>query len=111
MCLADFSVVQNLAGEIFSEEKPSDAATWGKIEGSSPQNESVPISDNNANVEKEVSSSPEPALTDTSSQNPSESSIKNAAEVSGNDVSSCKPTSDEKDEALSSVSTTKVSER
>jgi epidermal growth factor receptor substrate 15 len=104
-------VVQNLTDDNNSEEKPSAAATWGKEEESSPKDDSVPVSDNTATVEKEVSSSPEPAPTDTSSQNPGETSIKDGTEVSGNDVSSSKPTSDAKGGVPSSVSTTKASER
>ncbi|KAG0605340.1 hypothetical protein M758_9G050500 [Ceratodon purpureus] len=107
----DFSVVQNLTDENTSEEKPSDAAAWGKEEESLPKDEPVPIADDNATAEKEVSSSPEPAITDTSSQNPSETSLKSGTEVSGNDVSSSKPSSDGKGGVSSSVSTTKASER
>lgn len=111
VCMADFSVILNLTDELAPEEKPTAAATWGKEEESPLKNESVPESDNNAHAEKEISSSSDPAHTDTSSQNPSDASTKNGPEFSGNDVSSSEPTSDGKGEGPSSVSTTKVSER
>ena len=100
-------MISNLTDEhTIEEEEPPAPATWGKEEESSPKNESVPISDINGDVEKDVSPSPEPALTDTS-----EISIKGGTEVPVNDVSSSKSTSDRKSEVPPPVSTTKASER
>lgn len=102
-------MVQDATDEVTFTEKPSAAASWSKEEKSSLENESVPASDRDMNVEKEVACTPEPAFTDVTSQNPSEGSIRNETEVSANDSSS-KPSGTESG-AISSVSTTKASER
>lgn len=114
MSLADFSVVQDLTDEITSTEKPSAAASWGKEEDRSLENETpavnvakeVPALNGDSHVEKEAPSTPEPAL-DVTPENLSEAPRRTGA----SDVSSSKPSSDVKSGVSSSVPTTKASER
>jgi len=108
--LADFSVVQDATDETTFTEKASDAASWGKEEGSSLEDESVPAADRNMNVEKEVASTPEPALTDVTPQNPNEAGLRNESGVTASDLSS-KPSSDATSGVIVSVPTIKASER
>jgi len=108
--LSDFSVVQDATDETTFTEKPSAAASWGKEEKSALEDESVPAAALSMNVEKEVASTQEPAVTDVTLQNPSEADLRNETEASASDLSK-NLSFDSKSGDIASVPTTKDSER